>query len=360
MDNIHVLDRQFNLQAIIDDYNSLIWRPAYSDIGDFELYLGATPELVNILSPNRYLVRSKDITVSSTGVITYHNVMVIKNITLSTSPEDGDYLTITGRELKYILHNRIVWNMTTLTGTAEAGIRTLITNNAISPTISNRIIPNLVLDAAKGYNDPINMQVTGDNLADVITDMCTTYDYGWEIYISDNKLRFRMYKGVDRSFNQTDRPYVVFSDNFDNIYNTEYQYESEEYANCTRIGGEGEGKDRTYTTINSGVYSGLNRYEIFTDARDLSSNTDEGTLTPAQYTALLVERGKENLAELSIVEGFSGEVLSGIAYTYGTDFFLGDLVTVINEYGISKNVKVMSATESYSEDGEALIPEFNI
>lgn len=360
MNIIHVLNPEnFILEGIVDNYESLIWSPSYSDIGDFELYLPVTTANVTLLQKNRYLVRSRDITVSN-NVVTYKKVMIIKNITISTSVDDGDYITVTGRELKYLLHSRIVWKMTTLTGTAENAIRKLITENAVSPTDSKRVIPTLTLDNVIGLTDSLDMQVTGDNLGEVIVDVCKTYNYGWEIYIHDNKLRFMMYKGVDRSYDQTERPYVLFSDDFDNLLNTEYQLESEEYANTTLVGGEGEGKDRKYITVNASN-SGLNRYELFTDARDVSSTTEnDKQLSTAEYNKLLEDRGKEALVDVSITEGFSGKLITAGSFEYGSDFNLGDIVTVINKYGVAKNVMVLSAVESFSDDGESLIPEFNI
>lgn len=361
MFTIHVLNQSFILQGIIDNYESIIWRPSFSDIGDFELYIPATAQAVELLQQNRYLVRDRDITVDDTGVVTYKYVMIIKNIEVVTDVEDGDYLTVSGRELKFLLNSRIVWNMTTLSGTAENGIRSLITNNAVSPSDSNRKIPTLVLDTALGLTDTIDKQITGDKLGDTIIEICTTYNYGWEIYISNNALRFSLYTGLDRSYEQTDRPYVLFSDEFNNLYNTEYQLESEEYANTTLIGGEGEGNERKYTTLNN-TNSGLNRYEIFTDARDISSKREDDTTIPtADYNKLLQEKGRETLAELSIIEGFSGELKTDGNFEYRKDFYLGDVVTVINKYGIAKNVRVLSAIESFSADeGEKLIPEFNI
>ena len=359
MVTVHVLNQNFVLQGIIDNYESLIWRCSYSDVGDFELYLSATPKSVDLLQKNRYLVRDKDISVSDSGVVTYKKVMIIKNIDITTNIEDGDYIKVTGRELKFILHSRIVWKMTTLNSTTEAGIRKLITDNAISPTDSKRVIPTLALDDAVGLTDTLDKQVTGENLDTVITEICQTYNYGWEIYISDNALRFNLYQGVNRSYEQTDRPYVLFSDDFDNLFNTDYQLESEEYANTTLVGGEGEGKNRKYYTVNGGN-SGLDRFEVFTDARDVSSEEDDVTLTTSEYNKLLLERGKESLAELGITEGFSGELKTTGSFEYGVDFFLGDTVTVINKYGISRNVMVLSAIESYDENGESLIPEFNI
>jgi hypothetical protein len=295
----------------------------------------------------------------SEGNVTYTNVMIIKNFTLTTDEESGDYLTVTGRELKYLLHQRIVWKQTNLTGTAENGIRRLVTENAISPTDSNRVIPTLTLGVSAGLTDTIEKQVTGDYLDQTIVDICTAYNYGWEVFIYNSALVFIVYQGVDRSFNQTERPYVVFSEDFDNILNSSYELKSEEYANTTLIGGEGEGLDRTYTTV-GGDKAGLDRFETFTDARDLSQNKDtEDEIPVSTYLALLQERGRETLASLGVTEGFSGEVLE-TNFKYGVDYFMGDIVTIINKYGISKDVRVLSAIQSKDDTGAKVLPQFNI
>ena len=83
-------------------------------------------------------------------------------------------------------------------------------------------------------------------------------------------------------------------------------------------------------------------------------------ISDADYTLLLQERGKENLASLAKTEGFVGEVISDLAYIYEKDFFLGDTETVINKYGIKRNVRVLSAIESEDEAGLVLIPQFSI
>ena len=60
--NIHVLDRSFTLIGIVDSYVSVIWRPSYSEVGDFEIYIGAEEKAVDLLQEERYVVRDKDIT----------------------------------------------------------------------------------------------------------------------------------------------------------------------------------------------------------------------------------------------------------------------------------------------------------
>ena len=356
---IHVLDSSFNLVGVVDNFVSAIWRPAYYDIGDFELYVSASPEVVALLQPDRYLVRDTDISVTG-GVATYKKVMIIKNIQLKTDVENGDYLTVTGRELKWLLHQRIVWGRYLLRDTVEYALRRLIGANAVDPVEPTRVIPNMQHAEPKGYSGRIEVKISNKQLDEAVIELCKSYGYGWDIYITDNKLTVDIYKGVDRSYNQTERAYVVFSDSFDNLFETEYVYNSESYANMTLVGGEGEGDDRTYAYVNTDV-SGLDRYEVFTDARDISQNlgNEEEALSYEEYLALLEERGRENLTGMTKTEGFTGEVLD-VSFKYGVDFDLGDIVTVINEYGISKDVRVLSVIESQDETGVKVIPHFNI
>lgn len=358
--NIHVLDQQFNFIGLIDDYVSVIWRPAYYDVGDFELYLNASVKALNLLKKNYYLVRESDIVADSEGNITYTNVMIIKNFTLTTDEENGDFLAVTGKELKQLLHQRIVWKQTNLTGTAENAIRRLVTENAISPTDSKRVIPTLTLGASAGLTDAIEKQVTGKHLDEVIVSICTAYNYGWEIFIYNSALVFIVYQGVDRSFSQTEYPYVVFSEDFDNIIKSTYELKSDEYANTTLIGGEGEGLERIYTSVGDDR-TGLDRFETFTDARDLSQNKDSETdaIPLNTYLTLLQERGRETLAALGVTEGFIGETLE-TNFKYNKDYFMGDVVTIINKYGISKDVRVLSVIQSKDDTGAKVLPQFNI
>ena len=361
MNEVYVLDRDFNLLGIIDGYVSIIWRPSYSDIGDFEIYMGATDKAIELLQENNYVVRSSDISSDADGNITYKKVMIVKNMIVKTDVENGDFLTVTGRELKYLLHQRLIWKQTIVDGTAENAIRQYITENAISPSDPNRAIPNLILGDTAGLTDSISKQVTAKPLDETIVEVCNTYNYGWDIYIYNNKLIFNLYQGVDRSYAQTDRPFVVFSDDYDNLYNTEYQKNTEMYANTALVGGEGEGLERTYTTYGN-ENAGLDRFETFVDASSVKSNegNEEEQISASEYLSLLQENGKEKLAELGITEAFTGEVVNDIAFVYEVDFFLGDIVTVINKYGVSKDVRVISAIESDDETGTKLIPQFNI
>lgn len=71
MSVINVYDMDFNLIGVVDSFVSVIWRPSYYDIGDFEIYMGATCEALELLKQNRLVVRNTDIITDAAGNTTY-------------------------------------------------------------------------------------------------------------------------------------------------------------------------------------------------------------------------------------------------------------------------------------------------
>ena len=128
------------------------------------------------------------------------------------------------------------------------------------------------------------------------------------------------------------------------------------YANVAIVAGEGEGLNRKKTTTGSTSATGLQRYEVFVDAKDISSN--EGAITNADYIKMLAEKGSEKLAELQTVVTFDGEVDATRNYILNRDFYLGDMVQIINEYGITKKTRITEIIESEDENGASVIPTF--
>ena len=345
--NYYLLNTSLEYVAVIDNYTSMIWTSRYFEAGDFELYVPATAEMLNLLHKNYYVVRDDDLT----------QAMIIENIEIKTDIEDGDYITVTGKSLKSILNRRIIWAQTILSGNLETAMRSLVTNNAISSAISARNISELILGDTIGLTQTINAQYTGDNLGETLSAIGQTYGIGWDVLldIEHKKFKFVLLQGKDRSYNQSVNPRVVFSNTFDNLITTDYIYNQDEYKNVALVAGEGEGTARKTATI--GTASGLNRYEIYVDARDISSN--EGEIQPTEYTELLEARGTETLSECSVTESMSGEVETHGNYKPNVDFFVGDIVEVINCFDMSFTPRIIELIECTDENGFTCIPTFN-
>ena len=104
-----------------------------------------------------------------------------------------------------------------------------------------------------------------------------------------------------------------------------YEQSDFDERNVVLVAGEGEGTDRELVTLGSG--SGLNRKELYVDARDLQSENDDVVMTAAEYRQALTERGQSKLAEHQPILILDGDInVHNQLYEYGVDYDLGDIV----------------------------------
>lgn len=103
--------------------------------------------------------------------------------------------------------------------------------------------------------------------------------------------------------------------------------------------------------------AGFFRREIYIDARDLQSDSDpDNPLTPEEYAAVLVNRGREKLADHQLVQSFEADVRTyNPTYTYDDDYQLGDKITVIDErLGVTVDAVVQGIQRSISGTVETM------
>lgn len=380
MEELYLLDEDLKKKYIIDTYSSVIWSPRYNTLGDCELVIQASKENLKHVKECKYISREDD-----------DMSCEIKKIEIQTDEENGDQIIITGTDTKDILNKRIVMNQTNFNGLAEDYIRKLINDAFINPKDPNRKINNFILDNKQGFTETIREQVTYDYIGDKIQEICQQFGWGYKVTIRDGNFVFSLYKGEDKS------QYITFSQNYDNISTTDYLENNSNIKNVALIAGEGEGVDRKTTTIGSG--EGINRNELFVDARDVSSSIDyeellsnypngtektinnviyyqvngtniaiitkdeKGEVTEVKlcnsvYIESLKSVGNEKIAEYVQVTSFSGKVITGVNYTYKEDYNLGDIVNILNEYGMSVNARITEIIESRDDNGYSMEPTF--
>lgn len=347
-----VLDNNFEAIYVIDAYSSFIWTDRYYQVGDFEHVSAMNPEVLNFLKLGNYIWNAES-----------EHLMIIEKHVIVSDIEDGSSITITGRSLESVIGRRIIWGQTSLSGNFQNGIEQLLNENIIVPTDPLRQIPNFIF---KSSDDPtitaltIDAQYMGDNLLAVIQKLCEERDLGFKVTVNDKKqLVFELYIGTDRSYDQTAVPYIIFSPNFDNMINSNFVESQETYKNVALVGGEGEGGSRKYATV--GNTSGLERREMFVDARDISSDVgNHKVLTSDEYNTVLIQRGNETLyaKENADVKAFEGKIETGVMFKYGVDFFNGDVVQIANEYGHEGQVRIIEIVMSEDETGTSVYPTY--
>lgn len=350
--DIYVYNTSLQVVGVIDTFISVIWTARYYNIGDFELVLPASAKNLSYLQKGYFLVRDKDIG----GDDTKKNVMIVQNFDLKSDPENGDILTVSGKGLASVLSQRVIARQTTLTGDLRDIINLVVAENVAFPSQTPRRISNLKLKHTAAFGITGNVQVTGDNLGEWLSMVCEKYGLGFDVYISGNDFVFEVYAGTNRSTSQTAVPQVVFSETFENLINTDYQFLTENYKNTAIVAGEGEGAGKIVATV--GTATGLNRFEVYVDASDVSTN--EGNINDTEYGILLQNKGIEALTEYINNELFDGETDTTTQYKYGVDFFMGDIVEIQTPYGISAAVRVVEAIDSADDSGQSVIPTFTV
>lgn len=344
-----IMDQNFNKVHVLDTYKSMIWVDKYQEPGTFELYLPISDAHLKYIKAGNYICSSVS-----------EHVMIIEDISYESDAEEGLNIKAVGRSLESILDRRIVWAQTDFNNVAiDTAIAKLLNEAIISPSISDRKISNFA--AYTNSTDTnitklkVNHQYTGDNLLSVIEDLCVEFGIGFKIILNDNyQFVFSFYNGVNRSYYQTANPYVVFSPEFDNITNSTYTEKSSSIKNVTLVGGDGEGKDRKYKTV--GAEKGLERRELFTDARDIQK--DE--LTNSKYMALLEKRGVTKLDENNGRTEFDSKCDTTRLYVYDTDFKIGDIVQIVNEFTIEVAARITEFTWSLSNSEIETYPTFSV
>lgn len=343
--DLYVLNAEFEKVACIDTYESTIWTDRYNKPGDFEIYTPVNEAMLKYPIAGNYIQIKES-----------EHTMIVEDISIESNVEDGNHIKVVGRSLESILDRRVIWTQTNITGNLQTGIKKLLDENIGELASADRKVSNFIFQAS---NDEaitsltMDNQYTGDNLLDVIQELCEVNEIGFKIILNDdNQFVFSLYKGVDRSYRQEKNPYVVFKPSFENIVNSNYSAKSSTEKNVTLVAGDGEGANRTTRVV--GTATGLNRKELFTDARDISRDG----MTVAQYYAKLDQRGAENLKENKLEKSFEGECETTRMFVYQDDFFMGDCVQVANSYGMESPTRVIEYIWSSDAGGTNSYPTF--
>lgn len=228
---------------------------------------------------------------------------------------------------------------------AEDIICALVRANLVDAADSRRNMPLLEVQPSQGRGDRVHFQTRYNKLSDDVESLCRASGLGIcvEIDPKRRKLVFQVLSGVDRSAGNGIRPPMVFNVDYDNVESREYISDMSEYKNVAITAGQGDGVDREIQIV-GGENSGMDRYELFVDARDIEDS------------AQLPDRGEAKLAEYRTVDSYSSRV---DARQYKTKWDLGDIVATIDrEYGVSMNERVVEVLEEFDDKGYRVSPTF--
>lgn len=338
-----ILDNDFKELGRIDSFSSLQWCRRYYDIGNFELHCSL--DYFDLLDNGVYLFRN--------GC----ELAIIESIKYSLDANGKRELTISGRFVECLLDQRIVKNETNFSGVHEYIAREMVKKNCIDEAA--RKIPNLILGEFQGLGEQIEIQRKGEKIAEANYKSLEEIECSQRVrydYLSD-QLIYEVWKGLDRTDEQSINDWAVFSDNNETISDFDYEKDKTDYCNFCYVYGDGEGSAQVIVEVNQ-IQPGEARRECMLKSSTSRKNDDDTTMSDAEYREKLKQEGLEELKENKGVEVFDGS-LDITKLIYKEDYDLGDLCTCyIQEIGKMANKRITEITEVYEDSQVKITPKF--
>ena len=232
---------------------------------------------------------------------------------------------------------------------------------------SARKIPKLELGTRKGIGSSLRLQVTGANVGEQLymTEQSQGMSHRIAYNYEQNKLRFEVWEGLDRTDEQDVNSWAIFSDSFRNIRDAVYNQDESNYKNVAYVAGAGEGSSRTIVEVDIRTDPNEERRETWVDARDLQKTYTSGgtqvTYTDAQYRELLRQRGLDKLTQFAQIETVNSNVDPSANLVYGVDYDLGDLCTYrYTDVNIEMSKRITEITETIEGSRRSLALTFGI
>lgn len=343
--------------GMINVYEFAQYTQEFCGSGSFSVKVSLSDKSVRFLNNKHFILFDDGVL----GIIRYR----------SKETEESSTVEVCGFLVNKILDWRSFLVTKSFNGTVSEISRSIVDFFFINNPDERRNISFISLDPDEKYSpssSSSSLQNTGNSVAYVLSSFLGSFEYGYTLYPVVNKysegsetnistLSFRVLKPSDRTIdNKENNSPVVFSRQMNNLSNMIYIEDDTEYCSTAIVAGEGEGSSRTTVEVGNTASSGIDRIELYVDARDLQSKTEDRTLTQEEYIEVLSNRGYSYLEDHMSFSSIDGTIIDGASsYKYGVDFFLGDYVSIIDEeFGLVVNTQIQSVTKSQTEFGEKL------
>lgn len=374
---LFVLDKSFEVVNLCDSFSSLIWTERYSGYGDFELYLPASMENINLFPRGFYLSLIEPPVYDKNGkkIEVRNDVMIVEKTELSTDLEEGDRLVVSGRSLESLLLRRVIPKKVKYESIDPREIiKTILNENIIEPSEPARKIHNfkIAMDSSQrpDTKDKRTYEFDGDYVYDAIKTICDDYDWGFSLDLKTDDnwrtsyLAFSTVYGTDRSYEQTKNPYMVFSPRFDNLISSDTIEDDTEFYNSAYVASTEETKDNKtrrlikYVPNNSGRSEWDIRETFYTNS-DAKLNDGNNNPRPDSDIYLELEKyGKDELKTQKSNDSFNAEIALLNSVQYHRDYDIGDLIQFDNVYGVNRTARITEYVRNEDDNGYREYPTF--
>ena len=259
---LYILDTNYDIVGLIDEYESVLWQKKFNDSGECEIYAPLTDDLVSLLQRGFYILRYDD-----------DMFCKINDIQFDNNVEQGDYIICTAQDICKVMFGRIISRQIVFTGKVTDYVELLLNENIINAEESRKI-PNFIIDKSNfdEITDSVEDTAYGEDVLQVIVRACKYANLGFRVSynVVDRVFVFRLYKGKNKASIDGEE-YVEFSSRFQNMISSKYRVTDANYKNvaCVNYASENSEIKTLYVYIGDEP-TGEERREVFVDGTGLS------------------------------------------------------------------------------------------
>lgn len=396
---LYTLDKNFNRLDVIEEFYSVIWTERYYGDSECEVVVPLKRDLIRKLAEGTLLaidtsrepmlietfsIEEGTIKVVGISVLAWLNNRFIRN---SVNQRRTSWKIANQRpgEILWTIVKQMCTDKSTILGANTMGLGSAAREKEL-------IIPGLKFDSQDTSGTKIKKTlVPYGPVYDGLRKIAEQHKIGMQIWLkdSDGTLRFRSYKGANRTSKQTANKIVRFSPVMDSLANIKElrsiaEFKTLVYAYAPNIAkvdtsvdthtADPEDKPDTWPqqdnkpgiarrTTQEGRYTGfdLRAKMIFIDDSTIADSPDDpGPDSPAtvrdEMLDILNNRADKELKQNNYIRTVDGEVAPTNLFIYGRDYNMGDLIEVQGSTGLVEISRVTEYIRTKSSEGEKAYP----
>jgi len=365
----YTLTRDFHKKDVIDGFDSIIWTERYYGDSQVELVVPASLDMIQKLPTGVFLgiddsdeimilesmnIEDGKMKMSGISLLPWMNNRFVRG---SAAHEDR-YWYISGGPAGFVLWQILYYMCSAGSPYLQPGATDMGIPHPEELGISGLGINNI------DYSGPaITVGVPFGPVYDAMREIATTFEVGMSITLDEVTdtsyfLGFRSYKGLDRTSGQTVNPIVRFSPQMDSF--TDIKELQSIAALKTLVYAFAPGNPDGLATV-PGVsrlsepqYTGFDLRAQLVFAEDITTDMVGGS--SANLVNVLNSRAHDELTNNHFVKAVDGEIVPDSQFKFGIHYFLGDLIEVEGNSGITQMARITEYIRSQDAAGEKAYP----
>ena len=323
------LDKDFNLIKYFD-YINLQWIRRYYEPGQFMVQIPAD----QYANDATYVFNSQRPELGMIQKFEY------------ARKSDGQLILLSGYFYEFKLNDKITYPRFRQSGNIETVARAIVEKYKDD-------IPLLEFADANNplLGESVAKQTTGDGLATVLYSLLKTQQMSYACVYDyvNQKIRFKVWQGLDRTQSQTQNSFASFSSKLRNIHDEKITKDTTAFKNFAIVIGNGNYEDGKQIDVTVDARSNQSEYKriVYIDKTEELYESEKETLE--SYKDKLMQMGKEELLKkYASILNVSFETVRRSGLIYLEDYDLGDKCDIlIDDFQMAFQARLIEVKEVF-------------